>query len=88
MTCLPPPAGDPTADPDVREWCIVECLDAFRDEQGRPGQHKVPVTDLAELYTRDEAWHQLEAWERRHPDRDFSMRRVKPVRSILVGLAR
>ena len=82
---LPPPTGDATADPDAREWAIVECLDAARDELGRPGQHKVPVTDLAALYTRAEAWEALGAWQEKHPEREFSMRRMTNVGPALAA---
>lgn len=72
---------------EPREWVILECLDAFRDELGRPGQHKVPVTDLAKLYTRAEAFDVLGEWVERFPDREFSMRRVEPVAAVLDALA-
>ena len=85
---LPPPTGDRTADPDAREWVVVECLDAFRDETGGRGETKVPVTDLAALYTRAEAWAELHVWTHRYPDREFSMRRVSSVVSALEAITR
>lgn len=71
-----------------REWCIVECLDAFRDEHGRTGETKRPVTDLAALYTRADALDELADWQRRFPSREFSMRRLPAVGPMLESLAR
>ena len=68
--------------------CIIECLDAFRDEHGWAGEHKRPMTDLAALYTRSEAWDELREWERRYPSRDFSVRRVMSLSGMLEGLGR
>ena len=81
-----PPSDDRITGSEAREWCIVECLNAFRDEHGRPGEHKRPVTDLAALYTRGEAWDELREWERRYLSRDFSMRRLTPVDKMLEDL--
>lgn len=86
---IPPPTGDKTADPNAREWAIVECLDAARDELGRPGgRHREIVSDPARLYTRSEAWDALGAWQERHPEREFSMRRmpnVGPALDVALG---
>ena len=54
-----------------------QCLDAFRDAHGNPGQHKVPVYDTAMI--REKALKVLREIQERRPDDEFSMRPITNV---------
>ncbi len=63
-----------------KEWIILQCLNAFRDAQGNPGQHKVPVPGYDTPMTREEARNALSKIEKLRPDDDFSARRIAEVK--------
>ena len=64
---------------ESKEWIVMQCIDAYRDAQGDPGEHKQPVPGLDTPMTRSEALQALEDIEQRRPGEDFSIRRVAPV---------
>ena len=70
--------ADRMADPK-REWIILHCLDAWRDANGKPGQHKVPLEGYDRPMSYAEAWAALEKIETERPNEDFSIRRVAEV---------
>ena len=57
----------------------MQCLNAFRDEYGNPGEHKVPVPGLDVPMEREEAREALRKIQEARPDDEFSIRRIAPV---------
>jgi len=44
-----------------KEWIVMQCIDAYRDAQGDPGEHKKPVPGLDTPMTRSEALQSFES---------------------------
>ena len=63
----------------AREWIVLHCLDAWRDANGNPGQHKVPLVGYDKPMTYAAAWEALQQIEAERPDEDFSIRRLAEV---------
>lgn len=54
----------------------MQWFDAFRDENGNPGEHKIPVSGYDTPMTKSEALEALRLIEADRPGVDFSIRRI------------
>ena len=64
------------------KWVLMQCLDAFKDAQGNPGVHKVPVPGYDPM-SKAEARQALAAIEAERPDEDFSIRKLAEVVNLI-----
>jgi hypothetical protein len=56
---------------DNDKWVVMECLNAFKDANGHPGETKVPVSPAM---SKAEALAEIEAHK---PKADFSIRKLR-----------
>jgi hypothetical protein len=61
------------------KWIVMHVLDAFRDANGKPGEHKIPLKGYDTPMTKEEALKALEEVEKARPNEDFSIRQIGEV---------
>ena len=54
----------------------MHCLDAYKDADGNPGDHKVPLEGYSSPMTKSEALKALNEVETSRPNEDFSILRI------------
>lgn len=64
---------------DKSQYIVMQCLDAFKDAHGNPGQHKEPVAGFDMPMNKTDALAALKSIEAQRPGEDFSLRRIAPV---------
>ena len=64
---------------DTQGWIVMHCLNAYKDEHGNDGEHKVPVEGYDTPMTKIDALSALQEIETTRPNEDFSIRRVPKV---------
>jgi hypothetical protein len=61
------------------KWIVMHCLDAFRDANGNPGEHKIPLEGYDIPMTKTQALKALAEVEKARPNEDFSIRQIGEV---------
>lgn len=62
-----------------KEWIVMHCLDAYRDANGQPGAHKIPLEGYDTPMTKAEALAALKQVVQGRPNQDFSIRKIAAV---------
>jgi len=57
----------------------MHCLNAYKDAQGKPGEHKMPLEGYDTPMTKSDALKALQRVEASRPKEDFSIRRLSDV---------
>ena len=59
-----------------KDWIVMHCLNAFKDANGNPGEHKIPLSGYDTPMTKTVALEALAEVEAARPNEDFSIRRL------------